>query len=86
MSAALPALGRAALAINYQQRLIICCRALKRSGLELDKRNATGEATRRAVPRSRRYRYSRAVISRVRTPSSSTYQSPMTILIAGVIS
>ena len=29
------------------------------------------------------HRYSRAVISRVRTPSSSTYHSPMTILIAG---
>ena len=30
--------------------------------------------------------YSRAVISRVRTPSSSTYQSPMIILIAGIAS
>jgi len=30
--------------------------------------------------------YSRAVISRVRTPCSSTYQSPMIISIAGVAS
>ena len=29
------------------------------------------------------HRYSRAVISRVNMPSSSTYQSPMSILIAG---
>ena len=32
------------------------------------------------------HRYSRAVISRVGMPSSSTYQSPMIILIAGDIS
>ena len=31
-------------------------------------------------------RYSRAMISRVRTPSSSTYHSPIIILIAGVAS
>jgi hypothetical protein len=32
------------------------------------------------------FRYWRAVISRVRTPSSSTYHSPMIILIAGNVS
>jgi hypothetical protein len=49
---------------------------------------ADAAATRRnrsrlALLRRRCDRYSRAVISRVNMPSSSTYQSPMSILTAG---
>jgi hypothetical protein len=44
----------------------------------------TGQIARVIGGRGRHYRYSRAVISRVGMPSSSTYQSPMIILIAGI--
>ena len=53
--------------------------AARRSGTSRGRQTARGSLFTGAA----QARYSRAVISRVRTPSSSTYHSPMIILIAG---